>query len=193
MSNSLAEGVCTLQMTVRPPRASILSSWMHCEDDRSSSPVVGSSRKMTGGLLTSSWAMDSRLRSPPDSRAVWVSRARVSRSMSRISSICMQAGAGGGGGGENERVQKFDPMCACARALTAVRFWALLSVLPSLRSAAMVMDSSTRRGSEDYSYLTGRSSLFRLPYELPMRTRLPSKTSFHDESLRETNNKPSRQ
>ncbi|KAE8748016.1 hypothetical protein FOCC_FOCC005211 [Frankliniella occidentalis] len=139
MSNSLAEGVCTLQMTVRPPRASILSSWMHCEEDRSSSPVVGSSRKMTGGLLTSSWAMDSRLRSPPDSFEVWVSRALVSRSMSRISSICVEKEM------ENSELGtvKLRIRFRTGGALTAVRFWALLSVFPSLRSAAIVMDSST--------------------------------------------------
>jgi len=49
--------------------------------------VVGSSSKMTGGLLRSSRAIESRLRSPPESRVVCVSFARLSLSISRISSI----------------------------------------------------------------------------------------------------------
>lgn len=51
---------------------------------------VGSSRNITGGLFTSSKAMDKRLRSPPDSRWPIVSAAFVNRSKLKISSIYEQ-------------------------------------------------------------------------------------------------------
>lgn len=72
---------------VRPPSAIRRKSEMHCEQDRSSSPVVGSSKNITGGLLTNSKAMDNRFISPPDSswHIVWFDL--VSRRRSKISSI----------------------------------------------------------------------------------------------------------
>lgn len=50
--------------------------------------VVGSSRKITGGLFTSSSAMDNRFNSPPDNKCPIVSAALPNRNKSRISSIC---------------------------------------------------------------------------------------------------------
>jgi hypothetical protein len=52
--------------------------------------VVGSSKKITGGLLTNSNAMDSLLRSPPDNLYPKVSAALVKRNKSNISSTCNQ-------------------------------------------------------------------------------------------------------
>lgn len=49
--------------------------------------VVGSSRNIMGGLLTSSKAMESRFCSPPDNRWPIVSAVLVSRKRSSISSI----------------------------------------------------------------------------------------------------------
>lgn len=49
--------------------------------------MVGSSKNITGGLLTNSNAMERRLRSPPDNRWPTVFAADLSRSKSRISSI----------------------------------------------------------------------------------------------------------
>lgn len=52
--------------------------------------VVGSSRKMTGGLFTSSNAIDNRFNSPPDNKLPIVSAALVNLNRSRISSIYEQ-------------------------------------------------------------------------------------------------------
>lgn len=52
---------------------------------RTDTYVVGSSRKMIGGLLSSSRAMQSLFLSPPESRLVGVALMEESRSMSRIS------------------------------------------------------------------------------------------------------------
>ena len=79
---------------------------MHCELDKSSKPlksikkcinkiikkkissyVVGSSRNITGGLLTSSSAIDKRFLSPPDNLWLIVSADLFKRSKSSISSI----------------------------------------------------------------------------------------------------------
>jgi hypothetical protein len=49
--------------------------------------VVGSSRKITGGLLTSSRAIDRRFLSPPDRRSVLVLRHDISPSVQSTSSI----------------------------------------------------------------------------------------------------------
>lgn len=49
--------------------------------------VVGSSRNITGGLFTSSNAMDNRFNSPPDNKCPIVSAALPNRNKSRISSI----------------------------------------------------------------------------------------------------------
>jgi len=49
--------------------------------------VVGSSRKITGGLFTSSSAIVSLFLSPPESLSVIVSRVLVNLSILRISSI----------------------------------------------------------------------------------------------------------
>lgn len=120
ISKILAEGVCTEQMTVRPPCAMRRSRDTHCEQDKSSKPlkwkwakilieswvmwvasmkkhthdfrltwtyVVGSSRKITGGLFTSSNAIDNRFNSPPDNEWPIVSAAFVNLNKSRISSI----------------------------------------------------------------------------------------------------------
>lgn len=49
--------------------------------------VVGSSRKITGGLFTSSKAIESLFLSPPESRSVGVFLTCINLSMSKISSI----------------------------------------------------------------------------------------------------------
>ncbi|KYN06509.1 hypothetical protein ALC62_02588, partial [Cyphomyrmex costatus] len=49
--------------------------------------VVGSSRKITGGLFTSSSAIVSLFLSPPESLSVTVSRVLVNLSVLKISSI----------------------------------------------------------------------------------------------------------
>jgi len=49
--------------------------------------VVGSSRKITGGLLTSSKAIDKRFLCPPDRHSVLVLRHDISPRVQSISSI----------------------------------------------------------------------------------------------------------
>mmetsp|Transcript_5973 Transcript_5973/g.15188 ORF Transcript_5973/g.15188 Transcript_5973/m.15188 type:complete len:97 (+) Transcript_5973:1418-1708(+) len=51
---------------VRPWSASLLRRASTDDEVVASSPVVGSSRKSTGGLVTSSMPMAQRLRSPPE-------------------------------------------------------------------------------------------------------------------------------
>ena len=54
--------------------------------------LVGSSKNMTGGLLTSSRAMESLLRWPPESLEALVWRASFSERRSRTSSTCRHPG-----------------------------------------------------------------------------------------------------
>lgn len=57
-SNSEAGGWCIVHTTVLPCLASCFSNLTHCTVVTVSSPLVGSSKKNTGGLFTSSSAMD---------------------------------------------------------------------------------------------------------------------------------------
>lgn len=68
---------------VRPPRAKNLSKLMHWKHVELSNPEVGSSKNITGGLLTNSRAIDKRFFWPPERLLVsvlrWSSRPRVSK------------------------------------------------------------------------------------------------------------------
>mmetsp|Transcript_28218 Transcript_28218/g.61952 ORF Transcript_28218/g.61952 Transcript_28218/m.61952 type:complete len:204 (-) Transcript_28218:591-1202(-) len=70
---SLLEGWWMEVMMVRPPEARerrVCSSLRAVVESR---PLVGSSRNSTEGLMSSSWPMDTRLRSPPDTpRIMWL-------------------------------------------------------------------------------------------------------------------------
>ena len=76
-----------VQMIVRPPRAKNFSKLMHWKHVELSSPEVGSSKNITGGLFTSSNAMDSRFFCPPDKLLVSVLRCSSKPSVSKISLI----------------------------------------------------------------------------------------------------------
>ncbi|KAK3927919.1 Chromosome partition protein Smc, partial [Frankliniella fusca] len=88
ISNTVADGWWMVQTTVRPWRASRRSTPTHCLVVDESRPLVGSSKNMTGGLLSSSRAVASRLSCPPDSLDVMVSRCSSSPSEYSTSSIC---------------------------------------------------------------------------------------------------------
>lgn len=59
-------------MMVRPSAANLLRSLMQYSAETLSRPLVGSSRKNTGGLFISSSAIDSRFFWPPDRCSVRV-------------------------------------------------------------------------------------------------------------------------
>uniref|UniRef100_A0A182LTP1 Uncharacterized protein n=1 Tax=Anopheles culicifacies TaxID=139723 RepID=A0A182LTP1_9DIPT len=75
-----------VQTIVRPPRANDFSSAISCEQVELSRPLVGSSKNITGGLLTSSSAIDRRFRWPPERLSVSVLAASSRPSVSIISS-----------------------------------------------------------------------------------------------------------
>lgn len=78
-------------MVVLPLSASRLSNDRHWEAAEESSPVVGSSKKMTRGLSTSSSAIDRRFCWPPLNLPVKVSSVSMRPRSSRISLICGSA------------------------------------------------------------------------------------------------------
>lgn len=87
ISNSLADGWCIVQIIVRPPAARVFNRDMHWKQEELSRPLVGSSKNMIGGLLTSSSAIDRRFFCPPDSPLVIVLRWSRSPRVSKISLI----------------------------------------------------------------------------------------------------------
>ncbi|KAE8741160.1 hypothetical protein FOCC_FOCC013323 [Frankliniella occidentalis] len=87
ISNTVADGWWIVQTTVRPWRASLRSTPTHCLVVDESRPLVGSSKNMTGGLLSSSRAVASLLSWPPDRLDVMVSRCSSSPSEYSTSSI----------------------------------------------------------------------------------------------------------
>uniref|UniRef100_A0A336K7L2 CSON002676 protein n=1 Tax=Culicoides sonorensis TaxID=179676 RepID=A0A336K7L2_CULSO len=72
---------------VRPPLANDFSKLINCEHVDESKPDVGSSKNITGGLLTNSNATDRRFLCPPDKFIVFVLAASFSPNVSIISSI----------------------------------------------------------------------------------------------------------
>lgn len=64
--------VATYQIIVLPWWANCFNRLIHWNDMDESKPVVGSSKNITGGLLTSSRAIANRLSWPPDSWPVSV-------------------------------------------------------------------------------------------------------------------------
>lgn len=62
---------------------------------RRRSYLVGSSKNITGGLFTSSWAMASRFRWPPDNCLILVNSDSLRPRASRIRLICKKIGAAG--------------------------------------------------------------------------------------------------
>lgn len=86
--NKSADGWWMVQMVVLPLSANRFRSDRHWEAADESRPVVGSSKKMTRGLSTSSSAIDRRFCWPPLNFPVKVSSVSFSPSSSRISLIC---------------------------------------------------------------------------------------------------------
>ena len=74
-----------VQMMVLPSPASCLRRVMHWAQEEESKPEVGSSKNMTGGLLTSSRAMARRLRWPPERSPERVERHSDRLKLSKIS------------------------------------------------------------------------------------------------------------
>lgn len=72
-------------MMVRPPLARVFRREMHWKQEELSSPEVGSSKNMIGGLLTSSRAMERRFFWPPERFEVMVLWCSDRPSVSRIS------------------------------------------------------------------------------------------------------------
>ena len=70
---------------VLPSPASCFSRFRHCLQDEESRPEVGSSKNMTGGLLTSSNAMARRFLCPPLRAEVRVWRHSERPRLDRIS------------------------------------------------------------------------------------------------------------
>lgn len=88
ISNTNADGWCIVQTMVRPSFANIFSKAIHCVEVELSSPLVGSSINIIGGLLTSSSAIDRRFLWPPDSFPVNVFRDSSNFNASIILLIC---------------------------------------------------------------------------------------------------------
>ena len=92
-----------VQSTVRPSRASRWSTRATSSAALESSPLVGSSTNMTDGSVSSSDAIETRLRWPPDSPRRATSPIRVSRhsaspKSASSRSTCNRAARGRGGG-----------------------------------------------------------------------------------------------
>ena len=84
MASSATEWVTT--RTVRPSSARPRSSCMTSRSMPGSRPEVGSSRKISDGLVSSSRATDTRLRWPPESEVIFLSLWMSSLSSARTSS-----------------------------------------------------------------------------------------------------------
>lgn len=121
-----------VQMIVRPPRANIFSRLMHWKQVELSRPEVGSSKNMTGGLLTNSKAIERRFFCPPDKFRVMVRRCSCRPRVSRISLIW-----------ERRRWVKRDYTLKGLNLLTTSIFSFLDTAVLSLRLVATDMASST--------------------------------------------------
>ena len=84
-SKILAEGWWMVHTMVRPSWASCLSNAIHCEQEAESSPEVGSSKNITGGLLTNSRAMANRFLWPPLNMELLVVKQSDKPNVSNIS------------------------------------------------------------------------------------------------------------
>lgn len=87
ISNNFALGWWMVHTTVLPPWASVLMRLIHWNADELSRPLVGSSRKINGGLFTNSSAIASRFLCPPDISFSLVSAVSVRPRFNRISLI----------------------------------------------------------------------------------------------------------